>query len=66
VPLNYPDAKIAVRTPLDAATVMRSIKKAVYVGGGDQPVYDVHAMQETISESMSSQRFPMILHEWSG
>lgn len=61
VPLNYPSAKIIVRTPLDAATVMPSIKKAVYAGGSDQPVYDVHAMQEIVSESMSSQRFPMIL-----
>jgi putative ABC transport system permease protein len=59
--LNYPSAKIVVRTPLDAATVMPSIKKAVYAGGSDQPVYDVHAMQEIVSESMSSQRFPMIL-----
>ena len=61
VPLNYPSAKIVVRTPLDAATVMPSIKKAVYAGGSDQPVYDVHAMQEIVSESMSSHRFPMIL-----
>jgi predicted permease len=61
VPLNYPSAKIVVRTPLDAATVMPSIKKAVYAAGSDQPVYDVHAMQEIVSESMSSQRFPMIL-----
>jgi predicted permease len=61
VPLNYPSAKIVIRTPLDAATVMPSIKKAVYAGGSDQPVYDVHAMQEIVSESMSSQRFPMIL-----
>src|SRR5207245_593856 len=59
--LNYPDAKIVIRTPLNAATVMPSIKKAVYVGGSDQPVYDVHAMKEIVSESMSSQRFPMIL-----
>jgi predicted permease len=61
VPLNYPAAKIVVRTPLDAATVLPSIKKAVYAGGSDQPVYDVHAMHEIVSESMSSQRFPMIL-----
>jgi putative ABC transport system permease protein len=61
VPLNYPNAKIVVRTLLDTATVMPSIKKAVYVGGSDQPVYDFHAMQEIVSESMSSQRFPMIL-----
>ncbi len=59
--MNYPSAKIVVRTPLDAATVMPSIKKAVYAAGSDQPVYDVHAMQEIVSESMSSQRFPMIL-----
>jgi predicted permease len=61
VPLNYPSAKIVVRTPLDAAKVMPSIKKAVRTGGSEQPVYDVHAMQEIVSESMSSQRFPMIL-----
>jgi predicted permease len=61
VPMNYPDAKIVVRTPLDAATVMPSIKKTVYEGGSDQPVYDVHAMQEIVSESISSQRFPMLL-----
>jgi len=61
VPLNYPSAKIVIRTLVDAATVMPSIKKAVYAEGSDQPVYDVHAMQEIVSESMSSQRFPMIL-----
>jgi predicted permease len=61
VPLNYPSAKIVVRTLLNAATVMPSIKKSVYAGGSDQPVYDVHAMQEIVSESMSSQRLPMIL-----
>jgi putative ABC transport system permease protein len=61
VPLNYPSAKIVIRTLVDAATVMPSIKKAVYAEGSDQPVYDVHAMQEIVSDSMSSQRFPMIL-----
>jgi predicted permease len=61
VPLNYPSAKIVVRSPLDAATVMPSIRKAVYAGGSDQPVYEVHAMREIVSESMSSQRFPMNL-----
>ena len=61
VSLNYPSSKIVVRTPLDPATVMPSIKKAVYAVGSDQPVYDVHTMQEIVSESMSSQRFPMVL-----
>src|SRR4029077_9292087 len=34
---------------------------AVYGAGSDQPVYDVHTMQQIVSQSMSSQRFPMIL-----
>jgi predicted permease len=61
VPVNYPDAKIVVRTPLDAAAVMPSIRKAVYAEGGDQPVYDFQTMKEIVSESMSPQRFPMVL-----
>ena len=61
VALGYPDTTIVVRTPLDSATVMPAIKAAVYTAGSDQPVYDVHTMQQIVSESMSSQRFPMIL-----
>jgi hypothetical protein len=60
--LNYPSAEIVVRTPLDEATVMPSIKKVVYVGGSDQPVFDVHAMQEIVSESMSSKRSFLAAH----
>ena len=40
---------------------MPEIKKAVYGGGEEQTVYDVETMQEFASETMSSQRFPMIL-----
>jgi predicted permease len=61
VPLNYPDWKIIVRTPLNAATVMPAIQAAAYGGSAVQPVYSVHTMQEIVSESMSSQRFPLIL-----
>jgi ABC-type antimicrobial peptide transport system permease subunit len=61
VPLNYPDWKIVVRTPLDVATMIPTIKAAVYGGSSDETVYDVHTMQEIVSESMSSQRFPLIL-----
>jgi predicted permease len=61
VALNYPEMTIVVRTPLNVASVMPAIKSAVYGAGSDQPVYDVHAMQEIVSDSMSSQRFPMIL-----
>ena len=61
VPLNYPYTSIVVRTRLDTATLMPAIKAAVYWASSDQPVYGVHTMREIVSESMSSQRFPMLL-----
>jgi len=61
VPLNYPNMTIVVRTPLDVASIMPAIKSAVYGAGSDQPIFNVETMQQIVSESMSSQRFPMIL-----
>jgi len=61
VPLNYPGTTIVVRTPLEPVTVIPTIKAAVYGAGSDQPVYSVHTMQQIVSESMSGQRFPMIV-----
>ena len=61
VPVNYPGASIVVRTPIDAATLIPAIKRAVSQVGNDQPIYNVQTMQQTISNSMSEQRFPMIL-----
>jgi predicted permease len=61
VPLNYPNMTIVVRTPLDFASVMPAIKSVVYRAGSDQPVFNVETMEQIVSESMSSQRFPMIL-----
>ncbi len=52
---------VVVRTPLDASTVLPEIRKAVYGAGSDQPIYNVHTIKQIVSESMSSQRFPMIL-----
>ena len=40
---------------------MPAIKKAVYRTGSDQPIFNVQTMQQIVSESMSAQRFPMIL-----
>jgi len=61
VPLNYADASVVVRTPLDPLTVLPAIKKVVYGTGSDQPIYHVQTMQQIVSDSMSAQRFPMIL-----
>jgi predicted permease len=60
-PLVLSYLQIIVRTPLDTATVMPAIKAAVYGARSDQTIYDVRTMRQIVSESMSSQRFPMIL-----
>jgi predicted permease len=61
VAVNHPYLTVMVRTRLDAATVVPEIKKTVYEVGSDQPVYDVRTMQQIVSESLSTQRFPMTL-----
>jgi putative ABC transport system permease protein len=40
---------------------MPAIKAVVYGAGSDQPIFNVQTMQQIVAESMSSQRFPMIL-----
>jgi putative ABC transport system permease protein len=61
VPFNYRDASIIIRTPLDVGTLIPAIKAAVFQASSDQPIYNVQTMQHIISNSMSGQRFPMIL-----
>lgn len=61
VQINYAGLSVVVRTSLDSATIMPSIKNAVYGAGNDQPVYRIETMKELISESMSTQRFPLVL-----
>ncbi len=61
IPSFRGDVTLAVRTALDWATVMPAIKNAVYGVGSGQPLYDARTMQELVSESISSQRLPMIL-----
>jgi ABC-type antimicrobial peptide transport system permease subunit len=46
---------------VDVATAMSAIKNVVYGAGKDQPVYNVQTMQQVVSDSMASQRLPMIL-----
>jgi predicted permease len=58
---GLPNTRILVRTPLPLSAVMPAIKNVLYGIGKDQPIYDVETMQEIASESMSAQRFPMIL-----
>jgi predicted permease len=52
---------VVVRTPLGASAVLPEIRKAVVAAGSDQTLYHAQTVQEIVGESMSSQRFPMIL-----
>jgi putative ABC transport system permease protein len=52
---------VMVRALLDSATLMPEIKSAIYQGSLDQPLYNVQTMQQFVSQSMSPQRFPLIL-----
>jgi predicted permease len=61
VPAFARDLSVAVRTPLDVAAILPAIKNAVFGTGQDQPVYDVQTLQQIASDSMASQRLPMIL-----
>jgi predicted permease len=61
VPVFYGDLTVLIRTSLASSGVMPAIRNIVYGAGRHQPVYDVQTMQEIVSESMASQRLPMIL-----
>ena len=61
VPVNFPEASIVIRTPLNVATLITTIKAAVYQAGGDQPIYNVQTMHQIVADSMSQQRLPMFL-----
>jgi predicted permease len=58
--IGYQDISFVVRARLDVTTLVPAIKSVVY-GAGDQTVYNVETMQQIASDSMSSQRFPMVL-----
>jgi predicted permease len=52
---------VVIRTPLDASMVLPEIRKAVYGAASDQTIYHAQTMPQIVSESMSPQRFPLIL-----
>ena len=50
-----------VRTPLDASMILPEIRKAVYGAASDQTISNAQTMAEIVSESMSPQRFPLMM-----
>lgn len=61
VQVNYPAFSVVLRTPLEPGAIMPAITNAVYGAGKDQPVYHLETMQQLVTDSMSTQRFPMVL-----
>ncbi len=61
LPVMHSELSILARTPLDSAALMPAIKTAIYGAGNAQPIYDVHTMQQSVSASMATQSFPMVL-----
>ncbi len=61
IPLFRADVSLAVRARLDTAAVMPAIRGAVYEAGNDQPIYNIHSIEELVIQSMGKQRFPMLL-----
>jgi predicted permease len=61
VPVHARYMTVVVRTSVDAAVLMSAVKEEIYGAGSEEPIYDVHSMQEIVARSMSSQRYPMIL-----
>ena len=61
VPVNYPDASLVLRTPLNTANLISSITAAVNRVNSEQPIYNVQTMRQIVANSMAEQRFPMIL-----
>jgi predicted permease len=61
IPTFARDLSLAVRTPLDVASIMPAIRNVVYGTGKDQPIHGVQTLQQIASDSMAPQRLPMIL-----
>jgi len=57
----YPALTIIVRSPLDIASIIPQIETAVSARNSGQPVYEIRSMREIIADSLTPQRFPMIL-----
>ncbi|HEY2360667.1 MAG TPA: ABC transporter permease [Candidatus Angelobacter sp.] len=57
----YPALTIIIRTPLEISSIMPQIEAAVSGRNSGQPIYEIRSMREIIADSLTPQRFPMIL-----
>ena len=61
MPVMQSATTVLVRTRLDERTLLDAVRNTLYGVGNEQPIYDVRTMQETVSASMATQSFPMVL-----
>src|SRR5262245_58992244 len=61
VPIMYPNLTMIVRAQVDGAALLPAIKNVVYGAANEQPIYDIRTMREIMTESITSQQFPMFM-----
>ena len=57
----YSGLTVVARTHLQTASILPQLQAAVSGQNDKEPIYDVQTMQDIISDSMTRQRFPMVL-----
>jgi putative ABC transport system permease protein len=56
-----PFMTLVVRSELDVAGLTSAVRQAVMEVDPAQPVYEIHAMEEVLSDSLASRRFSMLV-----
>ena len=61
VPELYSGLTVVLRTHLQTASIVPQLQAAVSGPNGREPIYDLETMSDIISNSLTKQRFPMVL-----
>jgi predicted permease len=61
VPALYSGLTVVARTRLQTSSLLPQLHAAVSGENGGEPIYDLESMTNIISDSMTEQRFPMVL-----
>ncbi|HYE66149.1 MAG TPA: ABC transporter permease [Pyrinomonadaceae bacterium] len=61
LPLISPGINLLVRTSTDTSGMVAAIRHEVQAIDSQQPIYDVNTMEQVLAESVTTQRFSMLL-----
>lgn len=61
VPALYSGLTVVARTRLQTSSLLPQLHVAISGPNGGEPIYDVESMRDIIADSMTEQRFPMVL-----